>query len=92
VPSTFDHDDLFFPIYSGKHDGEWDECSDCHTEPTNYSVFSCITCHEHNQSEMDNEHREVSGYVYDSDACYNCHPNGDSKNKLFKLKDIQDKE
>ena len=22
-PSTFDHDGLYFPIYSGEHDGEW---------------------------------------------------------------------
>jgi hypothetical protein len=25
---------------------------------------------------MDNEHDEVAGYIYDSNACYNCHPNG----------------
>jgi hypothetical protein len=23
------------------------------------------------------EHDDVGGYVYDSQACYQCHPNGD---------------
>jgi hypothetical protein len=26
---------------------------------------------------MDNEHDEVSGYVYESNACYSCHPDGE---------------
>ncbi len=75
-PSTFNHDGQYFPIYSGKHDGEWDECSDCHTSPGNYAIFSCIDCHEHNQQDMDDEHQGVSGYVYNSIACLNCHPDG----------------
>jgi len=29
--ATFDHDNSFFPIYSGKHKGKWNSCSDCHT-------------------------------------------------------------
>jgi len=77
TPSTFDHDELYFPIYSGKHDDEWDECSDCHTNPTNFSIFSCIDCHEHNKPDMDDEHEDVSGYVYNSQACFNCHPDGE---------------
>ncbi|HSG67476.1 MAG TPA: hypothetical protein VK994_02120, partial [Bacteroidales bacterium] len=76
-PSTFNHDGLYFPIYSGSHNGEWDQCSDCHTNPSNYSVFSCTVCHE--QGETDNDHSEVSGYVYNSIACYECHPDGQSK-------------
>ncbi len=76
VPSTFDHDGQYFPIYSGKHNGEWNTCADCHTNPNDYSVFSCITCHEHNQSDMNSEHSGVSGYVYESSACYSCHPTG----------------
>ncbi len=75
-PATFDHDAQYFPIYSGKHRGEWDSCVDCHTEPSNYSIFSCITCHEHNQSSMDSEHREVRNYVYNSANCLACHPTG----------------
>jgi predicted CXXCH cytochrome family protein len=82
-PSTFDHDNQYFPIYSGRHEGEWNLCSDCHTNPTNYSVFSCIDCHEHNQAEMDDEHEGVQGYIYNSQACYNCHPDGEDHPKFF---------
>ncbi|MEW6194875.1 MAG: hypothetical protein AB1521_06960 [Bacteroidota bacterium] len=79
TPSTFDHDGSYFPIYTGKHRGKWDLCSDCHTNQSNYSVFSCINCHEHsNQTEVNKDHDEVPNYVYQSTACYNCHPRGDS--------------
>lgn len=76
IPSTFDHDGQYFPIYSGDHNGEWDLCSDCHTTPGNYSAFSCIDCHDHNKADMDEEHSDVSDYVYNSIACLDCHPNG----------------
>ncbi|MGE5357296.1 MAG: hypothetical protein ACM3PT_13775 [Deltaproteobacteria bacterium] len=76
-PSTFDHDGMYFPIYSGKHQGEWNLCADCHYNSSNYSIFSCINCHEHNnQAEVDDDHDGVSGYVYESNACYTCHPDG----------------
>ena len=65
-----------FPIYSGSHAGKWSTCNDCHTNTSNYTVFSCINCHEHDKSKMDPKHREVRGYVYDSLACYGCHPTG----------------
>jgi len=70
------HDALSFPIYSGKHKGEWNSCADCHTNASNYKVFSCIDCHEHNKSDMDDKHREENGYVYNSASCFNCHPRG----------------
>jgi hypothetical protein len=81
TPADWDHDDQYFPIYSGKHDGEWIECTDCHTNPTNYMTFNCLDCHEHNdQSQVDNDHDhpgepEYDGYVYESNACVTCHPN-----------------
>jgi hypothetical protein len=74
--ATFNHDAQWFPIYSGHHQGRWSTCADCHTNPNDFAVFSCITCHAHNQQQMDNEHQEVSGYVYDSGHCYQCHPTG----------------
>jgi len=76
TPSSFQHDDFYFPIYSGKHHGEWNVCADCHTEPSNYSIFSCTNCHEHNQNETDAKHREVNDYVFNSINCLACHPNG----------------
>jgi hypothetical protein len=78
-PSTFNHDGMYFPIYSGKHKDEWSQCTECHTIPNDFSTFSCIQCHEHsNQSNVNNDHSEVSGYMYESNACYACHPDGDS--------------
>jgi hypothetical protein len=63
-----------FPITNGDHAGL--SCQECHTTPNNYQLFSCTHCHEHRQSEMDNEHDDVNGYVWQSAACYQCHPNG----------------
>ncbi len=81
TPTTWDHDDQYFPVYSGKHDNEWNECIDCHTNSNDYTVFNCLNCHEHNdQNQVDNDHDhpdqpEFDGYVYESNACYTCHPN-----------------
>ncbi len=74
--TTWDHDSQYFPIYSGKHKDKWNTCSDCHVNSTNFAIFECINCHEHNKTKMDDKHKDVSGYVYQSAACYNCHPNG----------------
>ncbi len=71
------HDQLYFPIFSGKHEGEWNQCVECHTTPGSFTQFSCIDCHEHNDAgDLANEHDEVSGYSYNSQACYSCHPRG----------------
>jgi hypothetical protein len=76
-PSTFDHDNMYFPIYSGKHKNEWDQCIECHTIAGNFEVFSCIDCHEHdNPSELAQDHQGVGNYQYSSPACYACHPDG----------------
>ncbi len=74
--TSWSHDTQYFPIYSGEHHGEWDACTDCHVDPSNYKTFECINCHEHRQSEMDDEHDEVNGYQYISVRCYECHPKG----------------
>ncbi len=76
-PSTFNHDQQYFRIYSGNHKNEWDQCVECHTTPGNFTSFSCVECHEHdNPSSLAQDHQGVSGYQYVSSACYNCHPNG----------------
>ncbi|MCH9650193.1 MAG: hypothetical protein K0U98_18290 [Deltaproteobacteria bacterium] len=76
--TDWDHDD-FFPIYSGNHrrGRAWTTCEQCHVSPGNYRHFECIECHEHNRSRMDNEHRGIGGYRYESQACFSCHPDGD---------------
>ena len=77
TPANWNHDGLYFPIYSGKHNGKWNTCADCHTNPANYAVFTCITsCHA--QSTTNSHHQGVSGYSYNSAACYSCHPRGNS--------------
>ncbi len=69
------HDQLYFPIYSGMHNGVWkNDCRSCHTVPDNFQVFSCIDCHT--QGKMDPPHRNVSGYAWVSALCYQCHPDG----------------
>lgn len=78
APSTFDHDGMYFPIYSGRHRGAWNSCTECHTTTGNYAVFSCIVCHEHsNQTKVTNDHDEVGGFTYTATSCYTCHPTGD---------------
>jgi NMD protein affecting ribosome stability and mRNA decay len=67
--ATFNH--TWFPTNHGGANGV---CSTCHTNPSNYLVFQCTNCHQ--KSQTDSNHRGVSGYVYNSTNCYNCHRNG----------------
>jgi len=76
TPSSFDHDSQYFPIYSGPHQPVWSSCATCHTTPGDLSAFSCIDCHE--KPVTDEHHSAVSGYAYESGACYSCHPRGRS--------------
>ncbi|MEW6411737.1 MAG: hypothetical protein AB1483_04590 [Candidatus Zixiibacteriota bacterium] len=75
-PAMFANHDAFFPIFSGEHAGEWDECSDCHIDPDNFLVISCLNCHEHNRQDTDDNHEGVPGYNYDTQDCLICHPGG----------------
>jgi len=74
--SFVNHDAQFFPIYSGPHKDKWQECQTCHVQANNFQVFSCFACH--GQTKTDDQHKEEAGYRYDSNACYQCHPNGRS--------------
>ncbi len=76
LQGTFNH--TWFPINHGNSGGI---CTVCHTNPSNYAVFSCTTgCHP--QSEANQQHQGVPGYVYSSPACYSCHPNGTTGNQV----------
>jgi nitrate/TMAO reductase-like tetraheme cytochrome c subunit len=78
--SSFNHDSQYFPIYSGEHRGEWDLCIECHIVSGNFTVFSCIDCHEHsNQNEVNSDHNGVGGYSYTPTSCYNCHEDGSDR-------------
>ena len=75
--STYNHDSQFFPINSGRHNGVWTLCSECHNVASNYAVFTCILCHTHsNKASVDSNHKSVKNYSYVSSACYSCHPRG----------------
>jgi hypothetical protein len=49
-------------------------CAQCHTTPNTFVIYSCTVCHD--RTRTDEKHRGVSGYRYDSTACFACHPNG----------------
>ncbi len=75
TPSTFNHDSQYFRIYSGRHRQQWTQCTECHTNPSNYAVFSCIVCHQHNnKAKVDADHQGKAGYVYSGTSCFTCHP------------------
>ncbi len=78
IPAEYtEHDATYFPIYSGTHMGQWSQCTDCHTNVSNYSIFTCMTCHAN--PETDQQHAGVNGYIYESSACLACHPTGESQ-------------
>ncbi|MBK7875342.1 MAG: hypothetical protein IPJ77_06270 [Planctomycetes bacterium] len=64
----------WFPITSGSHGGL--ACDDCHTTTRVFGHASCLVCHEHAERRMAHEHEGVKGYVYESDQCWVCHPDG----------------
>ena len=72
--AIFNH--TWFPIYSGAHQGKWTTCADCHSNPSNYVVFTCTSCHAHDKTTTDQKHTGVRNYVYNSANCYSCHPTG----------------
>ncbi len=78
-PALMTSHDAFFPIFSGTHDGEWDECANCHTDPASFQIFNCLTCHEHKRDRMDASHQGISGYTYNSLDCLICHPTGEKQ-------------
>lgn len=84
VPSTFQggrfeaHDACFY-LSAGPHAAI--TCSGCHDSLQGATVSGrcdtqtarCTSCHEHSQDETDPEHREVPGYEYKDQKCYECH-------------------
>ncbi len=70
--ATFNHP---FPL-SGPHAGH--ACTSCHPNQGNFRIFQCTTsCHP--RGETDDIHEDdddARGYVYESNACLRCHPDG----------------
>ena len=76
-PSTFNHERLF-PLSRGNHSRYRNDCGSCHLVPADYAIFTCTDCHdnEHTRTRTDGRHRGVRNYIYESAACYQCHPAG----------------
>ena len=67
--ATFNH-----TWFSTSHGGAGGVCATCHTNSSNYAVFTCTNCHT--SAATSPRHSGVSGYVYNSTNCYACHKNG----------------
>ncbi len=79
--ALFASHDAIFGIYSGRHAGVWRDCATCHTQPGNFSVFTCTQCHT--QAPMDRTHQGIPGYGWDSPSCLGCHPQAGSGGLAF---------
>jgi DnaJ-class molecular chaperone len=66
---TFNH--TWFNVNHGNANGI---CSNCHTNPNDYTVFTCTNCH--GKTQTDQRHQGIRGYVYNSANCYQCHGKG----------------
>ena len=65
-PASFKHS---FPL---NHGGANEQCQLCHNN-SNYSSYTCYGCHEHNQSKIQEKHKEVNNF---NNNCIRCHPGG----------------
>ena len=45
------HDGLYGGIYSGRHNGRWTACTDCHQNTTLYTSY-CSKCHDFNSGSL----------------------------------------
>jgi hypothetical protein len=71
--ATFPHTNYTqFPVTHGNANGQ---CSTCHINGSDYSVFQCTGCHGNNNA-ANFQHPNVNGYVYNSVNCYQCHASG----------------
>jgi hypothetical protein len=71
--ASFNHSQ--YSPFPTNHGGASNVCSTCHINSNDYSVFQCTGCHGGNNS-ANFHHENVSGYVYNSVNCYQCHRNG----------------
>jgi NMD protein affecting ribosome stability and mRNA decay len=62
--ATFNHTWFRIPHHNA-------QCSDCHSNSANYTVFVCTVCHT--KAQTDPKHSGVKNYVWNSTNCYQCH-------------------
>lgn len=61
-----------FPLDHG--DQGVSDCQVCHV--ASYAEYTCYGCHEHNQEDVEEEHREEGISMEDLPACIDCHSTG----------------
>jgi hypothetical protein len=71
--ATFNHTQ--YTQFPTSHGGANNVCATCHINSNNYAIFQCTGCHGGNNPN-NFHHDNVSGYVYNSINCYQCHQNG----------------
>jgi hypothetical protein len=67
-----------FRIYSGQHNGRWQNCTDCHVNSSDYTngpSLTCMsgTCHPQASTNAIPAHINSTGYAYSAPLCYKCH-------------------
>lgn len=63
-----------FPVANGAHGSV--DCDGCHGELETFAQFTCISCHEHDESLVAPHHVGIDGFSYGPTTCYGCHPTG----------------
>jgi hypothetical protein len=62
-------------IFLLDHGGEGEiDCATCHTNT--YTEYTCYSCHEHEQAEIENKHLEEGYSLQEISNCIECHPTG----------------
>jgi Zn finger protein HypA/HybF involved in hydrogenase expression len=75
APITRDSHAIYFPIGdSTKHAAQ--TCGDCHQSADTFADYTCVSCHDHSADVAAGRHTFISGFVFQSSACFSCHPTG----------------
>jgi hypothetical protein len=94
APVTRDSHTVYFPINDGTNHAA-QVCSDCHADESTFTSYTCISCHDHSEALAETRHTYITGFVYQSSACFSCHPTGNEaaitvdehSNKYFTIND-----
>ena len=92
---TRDSHTPYFPINDGTNHAA-QVCSDCHqADAGSFTDYTCVSCHDHSEALADQRHVYITGFVFQSSACFSCHPTGNEaaitvdehSNKYFPIDD-----
>jgi hypothetical protein len=72
---TRDSHAIYFPIGDGTNHAA-QVCTDCHQSADTFAAFTCISCHDHSEDLANTRHVYITGFVYQSSACFSCHATG----------------